>query len=290
MGHDAPWPLRLAGWTNERFPPVVYTLLVGLFWGAAVLVARGLTAEGALAPQAAVVVWLVFLHLRVFDEHKDFDKDVVAYPDRVLSRGVVTLPLLARVGVAAVVVEGLLAGTLGAWALCAWLATFLFSVAMRYEFGVGRWLNEHIVAYAVTHNPIVAGLALFLYAATGARWEWAYLWFVAVASLGSLAFEVGRKTRRVDEEHAGVPSYTTELGQVGARALLVGIYVGLWAAVSGLCYALRLPDPWPPVVGLLCAAGGLATVGQRAKRVEAGASVALLASFVACGAVAWGVP
>jgi len=288
MGHDAPWPHRLAGWTNERFPPVVYTLLVLLFWAAAVLGARGLTAEGALVPHAAVVVWLVFLHLRVFDEHKDFDKDRVAYPDRLLSRGVVTLPMLARVGVVAVLVEATVAGLLGPWAFGAWLATFLFSVAMRYEFGVGGWLNRHIVLYAVTHNPVVAGLTLFLYAATGARWEWAYLWFVAVASLGSLAFEIGRKTRLPDEEHAGVASYTTELGQPGARALLAGVYLLLWASVSGLCYALRLPDPWPPLLGLLCVGPGLATVTQRAKRVEAGASLALLVGFVVCGAVAWG--
>ena len=91
----------------------------------------------------------------------------------------------------------------------------------------------------------------------------------------------------VDEEHAGVPSYTTELGQGGARALLVATYVLLWASLSGLAYALRVSEPWPPVLGLLSVLPGLLTVAGPAKRIEAGASFALLVSFVVCGGAAW---
>ncbi|MBW1877781.1 MAG: UbiA family prenyltransferase [Deltaproteobacteria bacterium] len=291
MGPDAPWSRRFVGWLRERFPPVVYTILVVLFHGSAVLVAHAFGGGDRLALAAVVVVWLFFLHLRIFDEHKDYAEDIVAYPGRLLSRGVVTLPLLARVGAVAIVVQAVLAALLGRWAFLAWAAAALFSVAMRYEFGVGRWLNRHIVLYAVTHNPVVAGLAVFLYAAAGARWDWAYLWYVGVASLGSLAFEFGRKTRRSEEEHAGVPSYTTELGQGPARALLGATYVATWGCVSGLFYALGVRDPWPVVLGLAVVLPGLLTVPghQPAKRVELGASLVLLVSFLVCGTVAWGV-
>ena len=286
-----PWPGRLLGWLDERFPPAVYTVLVLLFHGSAVTVASTLGGGGRLAPAAAVVVWLFFLHLRIFDEHKDHAQDAVAYPDRLLSRGVVTLPELARLGAAAIAAQVLLSALLGLPALLAWGAAFLFSVAMRYEFGLGAWLKDHIVAYAVTHNPVVAGLALFLHAASGARWEMAFLWYVGVASFGSLAFEIGRKVRRPEEEHPGVASYTTELGQGGARALLVGTYLLTWACLSGLLYALGLPDPWPPLLGLLAVLPGAATaLGQQpAKRVELGASLVLLVSFLLCGTVALGV-
>jgi 4-hydroxybenzoate polyprenyltransferase len=291
MGPDAPWPRRFLGWLRERFPPVVYTVLVVLFHGSAVLVAHAFGGGGRLAPAAAVVVWLFFLHLRIFDEHKDYEGDVAAYPDRLLSRGVVTLPLLARVGAAALLVQAVLAALLGRVALLAWVAALSFSVAMRYEFGVGRWLNRHMVLYAVTHNPVVAGLAVFLYAATSARWDWAYLWYVGVASLGSLAFEFGRKTRLPEEEHPGVPSYTTELGQGPARALLAATYLATWACASGLFYALGVADPWPVLVGLVAVFPGFLTTSGRqpAKRVELGASLVLLLCFLVCGTVAWGV-
>ena len=99
---------RLWGYVVERFPPVAYTVLVVLFSGSAFAIAGHL--GGVQVPieteiRAAVVVLLVFLHLRIMDEHKDAAGDLVAYPQRLLSRGVVTLPLLAKVGYLAVLLE-----------------------------------------------------------------------------------------------------------------------------------------------------------------------------------------
>ena len=68
-------------------------MLTALFFGSAAWVATAL-GGGELRPQGwagAAIVWLVFLHLRIFDEHKDAAQDRQAYPDRLLSRGVVTL-------------------------------------------------------------------------------------------------------------------------------------------------------------------------------------------------------
>jgi hypothetical protein len=279
-----PLPMRLYGWLDERFPPVVYTVLVLLFYGSAVVVARASGGGGAAAPLAAVVVWLAFLHLRIFDEHKDFAKDVAAYPQRLLSRGVVTLPLLARVGVVAIACEAALAALLGPRAFVAWAAALSFSVAMRFEFGVGPWLERRLVAYAITHNPIVALLAIFLHAATGAAWSWAFVAYVAVVSAGSLGFEIGRKTRRPHEEHPGVPSYTTHLGQARARGLLAAVHAVTAAAVALTLLALGVGVATAAIAAALATSPGLATVGSRAKVVEAGASVTLLGSLLACGA------
>jgi hypothetical protein len=281
-----PLPTRLYGWLDERFPPVVYTVLVLLFYGSAVAVAVTSGGGGELAPLAAPVVWLSFLHLRIFDEHKDFANDVAAYPQRLLSRGVVTLPLLARVGLVAIACEAVLAGLLGPRAFVAWAAAAAFSVAMRFEFGVGPWLERHLVAYAITHNPIVALLAVFLHAATGAAWSWAFVAYVAVVSAGSLGFEIGRKTRRADEEHTGVPSYTTHLGQGRARGLLAAVHAATAVSVALTLSALHAGFATAVFVAALAAAPGLATVGSRAKVVEAGASATLLCSLLACGVAA----
>lgn len=284
MDGTLPLPMRLYGWLDERFPPVVYTVLVLLFYGSAVAVARASGGGGAAAPLAAVVVWLAFLHLRVFDEHKDFAKDVVAHPERLLSRGVVTLPLLARVGTIAIACEAALAALLGPRALLAWAAALAFSVAMRFEFGVGPWLERRLVAYAITHNPIVALLAVFLHTATGAGWSWAFVAYVAVVSAGSLGFEIGRKTRRPDEEHRGVPSYTTHLGQARARGFLAAVHAITAIAVALTLLALGVGVVPSVLVAALATSPGLATVGSRAKVVEAGASGALSCSLLACGA------
>ncbi len=291
---------RLGGYLAERFPPVVYTVLVALFFGSALLFARALDPYGGGSYRApmqpivclgAAVVWLAFLHLRLMDEHKDFEPDREAYPDRLLSRGVVTLPLLGRVLVGVVLLEAILASLLGGIALAWWGAMFLFTLAMRYEFGVGRWLSGHILVYALTHNPVVGLLAVFALAATGLAWDPRYLVYVAVVSVSSLAFEVGRKTREPGEEISGVESYSTAFGRAGAARLLQGLVlltVVLGVLLVGLVgHGLQAGVATAVLVLSAVLAVHFSRPGQPAKRVELGSSIFLLGCFFSVGVAAW---
>ena len=291
---DAPIPSRIAGYLAERFPPVVYTVLVTLFAGSAVLLARAYDPDGTMHPQvwvAGVVVWLAFLHLRLMDEHKDYEGDCAAYPDRLLSRGVVDLPLLGRLLIVVVLLEAALAFSLGPLALGWWAAMCLFTLAMRYEFGVGGWLSKHIVIYAITHNPVVALLAIFVLVSTGLTWNMNLLLYVSMVSVGSLAFEVGRKIREPSEEIDGVESYSSALGRRGASWLLAGLVVltlglgvlTLWPLARGVAGAIAMGALWLGAAAALL----MGRPGQPAKRVELGASLLLLLSFVSVGVAAW---
>ncbi|MDG1479962.1 MAG: hypothetical protein P8R54_10235 [Myxococcota bacterium] len=291
---DSPLSLRIAGYLGERFPPVVYTVLVVLFFGSAVLNASALTA----APLSwrvllgAPVVWLVFFHLRVFDEHKDFSLDVIAHPERLLSRGVVTLPLLARLAGAAILMEGLLSVLLGWPALAAWAAALVFSVLMRLEFGVGEWLSSRILLYAVTHNPIVGLLALVGFFSIGAGFSPRFLWYVAAASLASLAFELGRKIRLPEEEIAGVDSYSSVHGRARAGLILSGVILGA-AGLTGVAVWTVSPSVGQHALsGVLVLLGALVGIvearpGRPAKKVELGSALFLLIILLAMGIAAW---
>jgi len=291
---DSPLPLRIAGYLSERFPPVVYTVLVVLFFGSAVLNAAALTA----APFSwrvllgAPVVWLVFFHLRVFDEHKDFSLDVAAHPERLLSRGVVTLPLLARLAGLAILIEALLSVLLGWHALAAWAAALTFSLLMRLEFGIGEWLSARILLYAVTHNPIVGLLALVGFFSLGVGFTPSFLWYVAAASVASLAFELGRKIRLPEEEVAGVDSYSSVHGRDRAGLILSGIIV-LAAGLTGVAIWTVSPG-----IGLRMLSAGLVLIGaligivearpgRPAKKVELGSALFLLITLLAMGVAAW---
>jgi hypothetical protein len=276
--------LRLSGYLGERFPPVAYTLLVGLFFGSAVSVATvggvGVVTPGAWAGSA--VMWLAFFHLRVFDEHKDAASDLAAYPDRLLSRGVVTLPLLTRVAVVAVLAEAGLSASIGTRALLAWAGVFVFTLLMRVEFGLGRWIRPRILLYAVTHNPVVGLLAIFGWACTTAPWIPRFLFYVAAASIGSLAFEIARKTRLADEEVPGVDSYSS----VHGRRRVTGILWALAAATVGCAFWIG------PIAGGISAAGGLISVvlaapGRRAKHVELGGTLLLLMTLLGALVETW---
>ena len=292
----SPLPARLWGYLGERFPLAPYTVLVVLFFGSAALVSRALAGLSALpAPQAwlgAPAVLLVFLHLRVFDEHKDHARDQVTHPERLLSRGVVTLRLLAGVGLLAIGLEAGLSALVGPLALLWWALTLLFTLLMRYEFGVGGFLNQHMLLYAVTHNPVVGLLAVYGYACAGAPFQATFLLYVLAASLGSLAFELGRKLHLPDEEVAGVDSYSSVYGRATAGRILAAIELLTGLSAAGVVW-LVAGTPWQRGVGLGLLALGVAwgvwstRPDQRSKRVELSSSVVLLLSLLAMGVAAW---
>lgn len=279
--------MRLTAYLGERFPPGPYTVLVALFHGAASLTAVRL-GGGSVCWWAGIAVWLAFFHLRVFDEHKDFDKDVIAHPERLLSRGVVTLKLLKVWGAVAIAAQCGIAAAIGPKALVWWAAMFAFTVAMRFEFGVGGWLNRHILTYAVTHNPAVALLAMFSWASTGAAWNQQFAIFILAVSLGSLALEVGRKTRLPEEELSTVPSYSSVHGRQTAVAIVFGAIAA--AAACGILLDRALSPSWTPLyplLGSVVIARALMGEGKRAKSIENGASLALIGLLASIGIAAW---
>ena len=284
-------PKRVWGYLLQRFPPLAYTILVGLFAGSAFGLAERLGggATGlATEVSAALVVLLVFLHLRIMDEHKDFDVDCEAYPERLLSRRVVTLPLLRNLGLVAVALELLLVLSISQSAVLAWLACLVFTLLMRVEFGVGQWLNRHLVIYAVTHNPIVGLLAGFLWVCAEAPLGIELWLYIAIVSVGSLAFEIGRKIRLEHEEVSGVESYSSVLGKRAADRLLIGLRLLTGAGLFLLMTMLGSPQLGGVALGLQVVAGGWLWPGTRgAKGTEGVATATLLLDFLLIWVLVW---
>jgi 4-hydroxybenzoate polyprenyltransferase len=173
-------------------------------------------------------------------------------------------------------------------ALIAWAAMFAFTVAMRFEFGVGARLEKSLLLYAITHNPVVAGLAVYIWATTGAAWDGRYLLVVAAASFGSLAFEIGRKTRLPHEEIRGVESYSSAYGRRQAGTM---VHLCVFAAVAAaVALASSITEGYAPLVPLALAyiaSRGLTAPERPAKKVELGGSIALLGVFAAMWVAAW---
>src|SRR5690349_3066406 len=99
----------IGAWMSERFP-ARNTVFFAVFHATALLGARAPRAGGPVTVTwrdvaAFPAVWCFFLMLRVFDEHKDFDADAIAHPNRVLQRGLVTLRDLRVLGALAIAVQ-----------------------------------------------------------------------------------------------------------------------------------------------------------------------------------------
>jgi len=171
------------------------------------------------------------------DEHKDFEKDSLAHPDRVLQRGIVTLSLLRKIGWASVIFQG---------AFCiwvdqgfkmvtiTWLITMVYSLLMAKEFFCGQWLEKRMMLYAISHQAITPIFIIWistipLTPELPPKSIWG---FCLLALFSSFAFEISRKLRGPEDEREGVDTYTKAIGVKCAPFLALSLI---------LCQALFCP-------------------------------------------------
>jgi 4-hydroxybenzoate polyprenyltransferase len=290
----APIPVRLKAYLDERFPAARYTLLIVSYYSSNQFLAQALTRPAepvhydSGSVRGAIVVFCVFLHLRIFDEHKDYEDDCRHFPDRVLQRGLVTLDDLRRLGVLAIGVEFALAAYQGWAALTAVGLVFAFTVLMLKEFFLRDWLRSRFLLYAGLHMLIMPLLALLVYSFTTGRPAWqAPGWFGVYALVGffvTFNWEVSRKIRVPEDEIEGVDSYTRIFGTYGAAYVVLAIRVVDTLLVSLVGRHLGL-SPWFYVVLVLlfavCMAGffqyRLRTSQESARRMELYAGIYIIA-------------
>ena len=246
----SPYPTRLRAYLAERFPLLGHGVLIVSYYSSNQFLAQVLTHPdrpvryGAHSLLGAITVFCIFFHLRVFDEHKDYDDDSRHYPERVLQRGLITLRDLKLLGSVSITVELVLAAVRGPAALIAVLITLGFSFLMLKEFFVPRWLKRHFLFYAASHMLIMPLLALTIYSFTTLRYPWqapGWFWFYAfVGFFVTFNWEVSRKIRAPEEEITGVDSYSKIFGVYGAAWVVVAIRVVDTAMVSLVGYHLKL--------------------------------------------------
>jgi 4-hydroxybenzoate polyprenyltransferase len=239
---------RWCRFIGERFSPVKHLPLIACFYGANLLAAIRSTGSRLPTPgtmlMGAVAVLLIFFHLRIFDEIKDYETDLTVHPDRPLPRGLLTVAAAKRTAFALIALElflGLLIGPAAFVALC---GTVLYSLVMYREFFAREWLRPRLATYAVTHTVIACWMGLFVFSTATGRPFWtpppAFSLFILADWMVFNVFEFGRKTFGAEEEEAGVDSYSGRFGPAGAAVAVVAMALVAVSAVSLPEIALRL--------------------------------------------------
>src|SRR5687767_2798351 len=116
-GAEAPFAHRFKLYLDERFPVAVNLTLFAALTLAIQAAAQATDGGRLLVSWRTGVVFLtltlITLHLRLMDESKDYEEDKIAHPERLVSRGVITLAELNRVAAIVIGIEVLLAFLLG---------------------------------------------------------------------------------------------------------------------------------------------------------------------------------
>lgn len=237
---------QATGWgiyLKERFPMPVYLLL-----SAGIALSGQWLASGDFEPTgfslAMLGLLLFFSELRLMDELKDYDKDLIAHPDRPLPRGAIgvsqvqkgiLLQYLTMIAFAALV-GFLVNGPAG----FLYLITALYLWLMYKEFYAGPKLSEFPLVYAVSHQIILLPLCAF--AVTISRpgllldtATWAY----GTCALGAFfTYEVCRKLD--PQAHPVLRTYLAVYGMGRTAAILITTSAVAWAGARGLGIQARL--------------------------------------------------
>jgi hypothetical protein len=275
---------------RERFPLAAHGPLVAAFSASAVCYSSLLRGRDVFPAPAALAVAFVtsllfFLQLRIADEFKDFEDDSRFRPYRAVPRGLVTLPELARVGIAAAIIQLLLAVLLDPSIIWILLVAWIYLALMTREFFVAHWLKRHPVLYMTSHMMILPLVDLY---ATACDWWVAglrqpprgLLWFLVVSYFNGMVVEIGRKIRvPADEEH-GVDTYSALWGR--GRAVRAWLFVVLLTALAAWRAAAEIGTEGPMVMLLallvaLCVGAGVRVV--RSEKAGTGKAVEVMAGL-----------
>lgn len=212
---------------KERFPlPVYFLLSGGLAASGSVLVGRPIMTIPTIYA-FGYAMWL-FATLRLMDELKDYDKDVIAHPTRPLPRGVL------KVGVVEKVIHGsMIAGVALSFGFFVFdkmaailaLITTAWLWLMYKEFYLGEKLSKRPILYAITHQIILIPFCLALSAAPiedGNVNYFVFWWSIGV--LGSFfTYEVSRKLD--PKAHAVLGTYLSVYGKAGCMAIVIALFM-----------------------------------------------------------------
>jgi len=247
---DSPFFQRLNAYLKERFPLLSHGVLIISYYSSNQFLAQVLerpdnpVSYSINSLPGGLTLFLIFFHLRVFDEHKDYEEDCKFYPERLLSRGIMTLSTLKKLGIIAIVLELIFASVCGMSALVGVIIVQIFSVLMLKEFFVGKWLKKHFLIYATSHMLIMPLMSLMVFSFTTGSMPWlAGNWYILYAFVGffvTFNWEVSRKIRTPDDEIEGLDTYSRIFGTYGAAYMVIVIRVIDTLMVAMVGYHLGL--------------------------------------------------
>ena len=192
-----------------------------------------------------IIIFMFFFQLRITDEFKDYEEDLKYRAYRPVQRGVISLKTLRKIGITTVIVQIILAHIINPKLIYFMLLVWVYMFLMTKEFFIKNWLTKRILIYALSHVVIMVFITLVIVNATQyilldgtenifefgvLQWnrhniDFALIPLFTLNYLNGIVLEIGRKTRRTDEEEHGVQTYSKLWGRKKAVVVLSLLFV-----------------------------------------------------------------
>ena len=190
-----------------------------------------------------IIIFMFFFQLRITDEFKDYEEDLKYRPYRPVQRGIISLKALGKIGIATIIIQIILAHVINPKLIYFMLLVWIYMFLMTKEFFIKNWLTERILIYALSHVVIMIFITLVILKGTGYILESHFLETLylsleryeknifigliplfALNYLNGIVLEIGRKTRRANEEEYGVQTYSKLWGRKKSVFILCILY------------------------------------------------------------------
>ena len=189
-----------------------------------------------------IIVFMFFFQLRITDEFKDYEEDLKYRAYRPVQRGIISLKTLGKTGIVTVIIQIMLAHVIDPEIIYFMIFVWIYMFLMAKEFFIKKWLTKRILIYALSHVVIMVFITLVIVEATQyivpknifdvfilQRYrhniDFALIPLFALNYLNGIVLEIGRKTRRTDEEEYGVQTYSKLWGRKKAVIILSLLFV-----------------------------------------------------------------
>ena len=189
-----------------------------------------------------IIIFMFFFQLRITDEFKDYEEDLKYRPYRPVQRGIISLKTLGKIGIATVTIQIILAHVIDPEIIYFMIFVWIYMFLMAKEFFIKKWLTKRILIYALSHVVIMVFITLVIVEATQyivpknifdvfiLQWykhniDFALIPLFALNYLNGIVLEIGRKTRRADEEEHGVQTYSKLWGRKKAVVILSLLFI-----------------------------------------------------------------
>ena len=249
----------LSAWQTylQERSPLLALITIGFLQSLASNYLFRATLDGRGVLMSTLCLTLLLILMRLMDEIKDYQKDLIAHPGRPLPRGLLTPAQIRRV------IQVLVTGLLTSGALLfffrsaasggALVFTVVYLLLMYQEFFCSKYINKNAFFYAITHQVILIPMYIFSVAMTTPEAAFAErtLWFSLTGLGASFAFEVGRKLD--PDSHPVLRTYLAlygrtptviviclALGVLSVSAWQIGVQALVWPTVGLLILFLPL--------------------------------------------------
>ena len=189
-----------------------------------------------------IIIFMFFFQLRITDEFKDYEEDLKYRAYRPVQRGIISLKALGKIGIATVIIQIIFAHAINPKIIYYMMLVWIYMFLMAKEFFIKKWLTKRILIYALSHVVIMVFITLVIVEATQyivpknifdvfilQRYkhniDFALIPLFALNYLNGIVLEIGRKTRKTDEEEHGVQTYSKLWGRKKAVIILSLLFI-----------------------------------------------------------------